>query len=270
GRSGTIAAASLQSAGQWHQGSEAGETFLVVPAAPGGGPAPGPFAVTVVTRNGRVAFPPTVSLVPVVNGRMPPAPGASKVTGGGPVPSAVAGWAQGQFGPKGVQPPALQLGLAGDPTNVVSWNPDAGGTVYRVRVALDSLASGTPEGELIENDQALTAKVAADTTAVQADQAALAPLQVAARAAFQASVTAVPPNPPPLANAFNAANATAIAAGQKLNADMATLTADRDAAAKAAPLARNSPKTAVIATYDVWMRAQAVVGWAPAAYGVTG
>lgn len=269
-RSGAIAASSMQSAGQWHRGGEAGETFVVVPSTPGATVAPTPFSVTVVTRNGKVAFPPTVSLIPVVNGRMPPAPGASRVTGGGPVPGAVAAWAQGQFGPKGVQPPLLQLGLAGDPKVVASWSPEAGGTVFRLRVPLDSLAPGTAQAKLVGIDQALAAKVTTDTSAVQADQAGLAQAQAQARAAQQAAATANPPNPPPLVAASLAANSVAVAATQKVNADTAVLTADRDAAAKGEALSQGETKTAAVATYDVWMRAQAVVGWAPAAYGVTG
>lgn len=269
-RIGTIAASSVQSAGQWHHGGDAGETFVVVPAEPGATTAQTPFAVTVVTRNGRLAFPPTVSLIPVVNGRMPPAPGGSRGTGGGPVPGTVAAWAQDQFGPKGVQPPVLQLGLAGDPTVVGRWSPEAGRTVYRLRVPLDSLAPGTAQAKQIGIDQALAAKVATDTSAVQADQAGLAQSQAQARAAQQAAATANPPNPPPLVAASIAANGVVVAAAQKLNADTAALTADRDAAAKSAGLSRGVTKTAAVATYDVWMRAQAVVGWAPAAYGVTG
>ncbi|MDQ6784203.1 MAG: hypothetical protein M3063_12355, partial [Actinomycetota bacterium] len=229
-----------------------------------------PFALTVVTRDGKLAFPPTVSLIPVVNGRMPPSPGSSKVTGRGAVPGPVIIWAQDQFGAKGVQPPQLQLGLDGEPTVEASWNPDAGGTVYRLKVNLDSLAPGTAESKLIANSQTIDAKVRADAIGVQADQAALSQAQAQARAAQQAAATAVPPNPPPLAAAVGAANATAASASQKLTADMAVLTADQAAEAKAAPASEGVTKVAAVATYDVWMRAQAVVGWAPAAYGVTG
>ncbi|MDQ6838466.1 MAG: hypothetical protein M3137_09090, partial [Actinomycetota bacterium] len=283
GRVGAIASSALTSAGQWHHGNEAGETFVVVPSpqptagpptAAGGTPpltAPQiPFVLTVVTMNGKVAFPPTVSLVPAVNGRMPPAMGASKLDGPGPAPRAISVWADSQFGPTGAQVPALQLGLAGGPSVETGWNPEAGGTVYRVKVSFDSLAPGTTGGKVIDVSQAIAAKLATDTAAGQADQMAVAQAQAQARAAQQATLAANPPNPPPLQAAFAAALGAVTVATQKLNADTTVLQADRLAGAKTAPLTQGLARTSVIATYDVWMRAQNVIGWAPAAYGIAG
>jgi hypothetical protein len=286
GRSGAIAA-TLQAAGGWHHGSDAGQLFVVVPATPAAAtpaaatpaaatPAAGvtaprtPFTLTVVTRDGKVAFPPTVSLIPMVGGRLPPSPGRSKVTGGGPLPAPVAAWVQDRYGAKGASVPVLQLGLAGDPKVLAGWRPGAGGTVYRIGAPLDSFAPGTAGAQLMASSRALAAKVSADGAVVTADQAALALAQAQARTAEQVAAAANPPNPPPLAAAVAAANAAAITDGQRLSADTATLTADQDAATKAAAAARGLTRTATVATYDVWVRDQAVIGWAPAGYGLAG
>jgi hypothetical protein len=270
GRSGAIAA-TLQAAGTWHQGSEAGQLFVVVPAAPvSGATAPrAPFALTVVTRDGKVAFAPTASSIPVVEGRWPPTPGGSKVTNGGPLPAPVAAWARAQYGPEGASVPVLQLGLAGEPKVLASWSPGAGGTVFRIVAPLDSFATGTADGQLMASSRALAAKVSTDGAAVTADRAALALALAQARAAQQVAAAANPPNPPPLAAAFAGANGVATADAQKLSADAATLTVDQDAATKATAAARGLTRTAAVATYDVWMRARAVIGWAPAGYGLT-
>jgi len=255
---------SLQPAAQWHHGSSAGESFIVAP------PDGGPYGLTVVTEGGRLALPPTFSPLPFVSGNAPPVPGRSRVSPGGTLPAPVAAWLQAVFGPDGTLPPAYGLGVSKAPQVLASWSPagGAGGQVLRIRLALDSAAPGTAAAKLAAGAEAANAGVAAGQAAVAADQKAVAQATAAARtaaAALAAANPAAPPDPA-LVAAAGAANGAVIAANAKGMADTVALAAAQAAASKAvAAVPTTSSK--LVATYDVWMRAQTVVGYAPAAYG---
>lgn len=263
GRKGAIAGMP-QAGAVWHHGPDAGEAFIVAV------PDTVPFGLTVVTHNGKLASAPTISLVPFVIGQRPPAPGA-KVTKGGPLPAPVTAWINGAFGPSGPLPPALRFGLSGSPRLLTTWSPAAGGTVLRIQLPLDSGAPGTPTGRLASAANDLNAKVDADNHAVSADQTALTQATGAAQAAQAAAAAGLAANPPvpPNVIAVNNANNAVGGATTKLNQDRALLAADQAASTKAVAAAKVDTASAV-ATYDVWLRAQAVVGFAPAAYGANG
>lgn len=76
GRFGRITA-SLQPSGQWHNGSQAGETFIVTVVNGSN------LGLTVVTDRGKLAFSPTLSALPFVIGKAPPTPPRSVTVGGG-------------------------------------------------------------------------------------------------------------------------------------------------------------------------------------------
>lgn len=261
-RLGPISSASLQPVGQWRRGAQAGETFVV--ASPG----QAPYGLTVVTIHGKLAFSPTVGPLPFVIDRAPP-PAPSHSSGGGSLPASVTAWLQAEFGEKGQLPPVLRLGLARSPTVLASWSPAEGGTVYRMQVPLTSIAPGTPAGVAGATAAAAAAKVTAAAATVATDRASVVKANAAAQATAAALAGAGPTPPPPVTVASDQANAALAAANQKAAADTTALVAAQSAAA-ALPPASTVPAVSTIATYDVWMRAQSVVGWAPAAYGVTG
>lgn len=261
-RTGAIKA-TLQPGAQWHHDGRAGETFLVSVV---NGPTLG---LTVVTDGGKVAFSPTLTPLPFVIGRAPPAPAGSVATGGA-LPQPVATWLAGTFGPSGLLPPLIGFGLASPPVVLSSWAPAAGGTVLRIGLVLSSTAPGTPAARSTNAANAADAKVVADTRQLGADQGAAVQAGTALNNARAAAAGANPPNPPPLAAAVTTAQAALTNANAKVAVDRAALA--RDEQLKAATAGGGPAVSAASAqgTYDIWMRAQSVMGFAPAAYGVTG
>lgn len=286
GRSGPTARGSVEAVGSSVSGAITSQLFVVAPVS---GPV---YGLSVVTYNGRVAYPPTVSPLPfavsIAAGGSPVVPQTGAIVAPTAVRQAQA-WAAAAFGSPTNPVGRLGYGLAGPVKVLAQWTPKTGAAlVTRVQAPLTGIVAGTAQTAALTAAQstltddtgsvaAARATVAEIAATVAHDQAEVARTAAAAQAAVAAAAAANPPNPPPLAAAVTASQQAATDAQNRLDADQQTQAGDQSAlaaaihaqtaAAAAEKTAATAALTSVVSVYDVaYDTAGRAIAWSPADY----
>lgn len=286
GRSGPTARGTVEAVGSSASGAITSQLFVVAPTT---GPA---YGLSVVTYNGRVAYPPTVSPLPfavsIPAGGSPVVPQTGTIVAPTAVRQAQA-WAAAAFGSPTNPADRLGYGINGPVKVLAQWIPKTGAAlVTRVQVPLTGIVAGTAQTAALTAAQSTltgdTGSVAAARTTVARiaatvahDQAEVARTAASAQGAVAAAAAANPPNPPQLATAVTAAQQAATDAQNSLSADQQTQAGDQAAlaaaiqaqtsAAAAEKTAAAAALTSVVSVYDVaYNTAGQAIAWSPADY----